>query len=137
MRRGRPRYFKEKHRNPPMPPWFKDCPWGVCRWCGKLIWNEKGVNKRRHWHAECLPSYWIVADHKYAKAQVKKRDKGICALCGTLCVYRHEWQLDHIVPLIDANGNIKYWELGNLQTLCNKCHGLKTALENSQRKAKN
>jgi hypothetical protein len=137
MRKGRPRYFPQKHRNPPLPVWFMDCPWGVCRWCGKIIWDEDGtILKRRHWHKECLKPYWIITDCKYAKAEVKKRDKGICAYCGKYCQYRYEWELDHVKPLIDAVGDVTYWEMNNLQTLCNTCHERKTAQENSVRKTK-
>lgn len=114
-----------------MPIWFKLCPWGVCRWCGKIIWKDDGtILKRRHWHKECLHEYWIVSDSKYAKAQVKKRDKGICAICGKYCRYRNEWDLDHIIPLIDSSNDISFWGLNNLQTLCKECHIKKTSKEN-------
>lgn len=137
MRKGRPRYFPQKHRNPPMPPWFNDCPWGICRWCGHIIWDETGtILKRRHWHKECLHEYWIVSDQKYAKAQVKKRDKGICASCGKYCHYRWEWDLDHKLPLIDAHGDINYWKLENCSCKCTGCHLKKTLQENAERRKK-
>lgn len=43
--------------------------------------------------------------------------------------------MDHIKPLIEANGNISYWEMPNLQTLCIKCHTAKTSAEATQRAA--
>ena len=117
-----------------MPEWFNPPQKGVCRWCGHLIWKDaETINKRRTWHQECLRPYWIVSDCRYAKREVKKRDNGICATCGKYCHYRWEWQCDHIKPLIDANGDISFWQLENLQSLCNSCHFLKTAEENSSR----
>jgi hypothetical protein len=135
MRRGRPRKYKQIYRNPPMPAWFYNAPWGTCRWCNKPILKEDGtINTRRRWHPTgCLHDYLIIADHKYAKRQVKKRDKGICASCGKYCHYRHEWQLDHIRPLIEAKGDLSFWRMGNLATRCNTCHFLKSAQENSDR----
>ena len=128
---------KQRHREPPLPKSFKEAEWGHCRWCGKEILNDKGeINKRRHWHKECLHPYFIVSDHRYAKRQVKKRDKGICATCGKYCHYRWEWDCDHIVPLKDAPRDIKYWGLDNLCCRCRKCHKIKTAQENKIRKRK-
>jgi hypothetical protein len=132
MRRGRPRKFKQQHRN---APWrLYDPPWGICRWCNKEIRKPDGTpNLRRRWHEECLHDFYIISDHKYAKRATKQRDKGICAKCGKFCRYRHEWQLDHVKPLIEAKGDMSYWRLDNLQTLCNACHEAKTARENSDR----
>ena len=134
MRRGRQRRFQQEHRNPPMPWWFGTPKWGICRWCNNTIFNDDGsVNTRRKWHPACLHDWSIIADNKYAKRCVKKRDKGICAKCGKYCHYRYEWQADHIKPLIDAHGDLDYWRLENIQTLCNACHGIKTGQENSGR----
>jgi 5-methylcytosine-specific restriction protein A len=138
MRRGRPRLSKFRWRNPPLPSWFNTTAWGVCRWCNQPIYKKgtKTVNKRRRFHEECLHPYWIVSDHKYAKRSVKSRDKGICAGCGKYCHYRWQWNLDHIVPLADAPRVLDSFGLGNMQTLCCKCHDKKTAKENVARKKK-
>jgi 5-methylcytosine-specific restriction endonuclease McrA len=41
--------------------------------------------------------------------------------------------MDHITPLIEAKGDLTFWQLGNLQTLCKICHTAKTSQEASQR----
>lgn len=41
--------------------------------------------------------------------------------------------MDHIKPLIESNGNLEYWKMGNLQTLCKSCHHKKTGEEATQR----
>jgi 5-methylcytosine-specific restriction endonuclease McrA len=133
--RGRYRKSRHKHRNPPLPRHMNKTPWGVCRWCAEPIHKADGtVNKRRRWHPSCLHEYLIIVDHRYAKRQVKKRDKGICATCGKYCHYRWEWECDHVIPLIDAPRRRRYWSLDNLQTLCVKCHDKKTTRENKARK---
>lgn len=137
-RRKRKKSYKRRsqsHRVAPMPLWFQETPWGCCRWCNKTIFKDDGVteNKRRRWHPDCLHDYLIITDHRYAKRQVKKRDKGICASCGTYCRYRDEWNLDHEKPLIDAKGDLSFWRIENLQTLCVKCHSGKTVAENIER----
>ena len=133
MRRGRQRRFQQAHRNPPMPWWFGTPQWGICRWCNNTIFKNDSVDTRRKWHPACLHDWSIIADNKYAKRCVKKRDKGICAKCGKYCHYRYEWQADHINPLIDANGDLDYWRLGNLATMCIECHLKKTIEENEKR----
>ena len=131
------RKYPQKHRLAPMPKWFNDTPWGTCRWCNKDIFNDFGkVNSRRRWHKDCVHEYLIITDPKYAKRQVKKRDKGVCAKCKKKFTLKSEWQCDHKKPLIEAKGDINYWMLGNLQTLCNGCHSIKTAAENSARRKK-
>lgn len=48
-----------------------------------------------------------------------------------------KWELDHIVPLwvIDREEvtALKYWLLGNMQTLCDSCHAEKTGKEAANR----
>jgi 5-methylcytosine-specific restriction endonuclease McrA len=44
--------------------------------------------------------------------------------------------MDHIVPLIESNGNLKFWKMGNLQTLCKSCHTTKTSSEATERASK-
>lgn len=45
------------------------------------------------------------------------------------------WQADHIRPLIEANGDLSFYLLANLQTLCTKCHLAKGAEDRQRRKA--
>lgn len=44
------------------------------------------------------------------------------------------WQADHIKPLVEANGDITYWQADNLQTLCHWCHAKKSAADTRRRK---
>lgn len=44
------------------------------------------------------------------------------------------WQHDHIRPLIEANGDIAFWQLDNIQTLCTRCHVQKGKEDNRRRK---
>lgn len=121
---------KREHRRPPLPEWFHHVTGGVCRWCGHLIWkNAETVNTRRLWHPECLKPYWIVTDPQTARRCLYERDKGVCAKCGK---YDEDWECDHIVRLVDAPRELKYWTLENMQTLCSSCHDAKTAAENSK-----
>jgi 5-methylcytosine-specific restriction endonuclease McrA len=51
---------------------------------------------------------------------VKKRDKGICRLCGVNVVKsRRKWEADHIVPVADGGGECG---LENYRLLCRPCH---------------
>jgi 5-methylcytosine-specific restriction endonuclease McrA len=36
------------------------------------------------------------------------------------------WELDHVIPLSQAKGRPECFQLGNMQTLCPKCHVAKT-----------
>ena len=57
------------------------------------------------------------------RRQVIVRDGAVCQACGIICeAYA---QVDHIVP--KAQGGTD--DLGNLQTLCRRCHSKKTAQE--------
>jgi 5-methylcytosine-specific restriction endonuclease McrA len=41
--------------------------------------------------------------------------------------------VDHILPLIEAQGDLDYWRLPNLATLCVPCHIKKTSREATDR----
>lgn len=45
------------------------------------------------------------------------------------------WQHDHIRPLIEARGDISFWALENIQTLCTACHITKGKEDNARRRA--
>ena len=91
---------------------------------------------------------------RYARACVRRRDKGICALCGLDCTklrkelnalpledrykkaeelgipkkraYRKSlWDMDHTLPVAEGGGECG---LDNLRTLCISCHKKETAL---------
>ena len=79
----------------------------------------------------------------YVRRQVKKRDKGVCQLCGFNVVKAHRawsrdkppasdraarkrwraarprWEADHIIPVADGGGECG---LDNYRLLCRTCH---------------
>jgi 5-methylcytosine-specific restriction endonuclease McrA len=125
------------HRVAPMPLWFTTTPYGHCRWCNLPIYQDDGttLNMRRRWHPDCLHDYLIITRSNYAKRQVKKRDKGVCAVCKVKCRLRHEWECDHVVALADRPDNeLKWWKLENLSCLCIDCHAKKSIQENANRR---
>lgn len=137
-------------------------PKGQCRWCDEPILKPNGeVNTARGWHPECVTTYRIAAFSNDQRAAVWKRDHGVCARCGTDTVKEikspwsnrafvpadtpyhlvgpmgHLWQADHVRPLLDAKGDMAFYLLSNLQTLCTKCHVAKGVEDNRRRKAAN
>ncbi|MAR77545.1 MAG: hypothetical protein CMD43_01215 [Gammaproteobacteria bacterium] len=120
-------------RKPPKPDSYYTKIKGQCRWCGNMIVNEDGtINERRSWHEECATEYMIIYHSREQRAQVRKRDKGVCNHCGKFAM---KWDVDHIKPLVEQR-DVKeedldwdYYKLDNLQTLCKPCHRLKTNSE--------
>lgn len=45
-----------------------------------------------------------------------RRDRGVCALCGGSS---RDWEVDHIVPVVEGGGECG---MDNLRTLCVPCH---------------
>ena len=127
------------HRIPPKPPHYNSAVQGQCRWCGEPVVKADGsVNRRARWHPSCVREYKLIHWPKETRKAVYRRDKGICGKCGKKCArkYQDVWHLDHIVPLIEAQGNLEFWKLPNLQTLCQTCHKEKSTREASQRAAR-
>lgn len=127
------------HRIPPKPPHFDTAPLGTCRWCNEVISNTKtGKVSKARWHAACIVPYKLIHWPSKTRQAVWRRDHGRCAKCGTICARKGKptWHMDHIVPLVDCDGDIKYWLMPNLQSLCHPCHKIKTSLEATERAAK-
>lgn len=103
-----------------------------CPGCGlpKEKWK-----RRKDWtccSANCTDIYWkklvICFDWQSMRKKVFERDKHRCVECGsdgiTHTNYEYvELDADHIIPI--ALGGDE-WEIDNLQTLCKKCHKIKT-----------
>lgn len=126
-----------RHRKPPKPIHYNNAQPGFCRFCGDPILRENGtLNRRANWHKPCVKLYRVIYWPQETRKAVLRRDSGICAGCGLVCDDLHEpWQVDHVRPLIESNGDIEFWKLPNLQTLCLDCHSQKTASEATNRAA--
>jgi len=94
----------------------------ICRWCRGPV-----VYPRRTFCGDvCVHEWKIRSSPEYVREQVKKRDKGICRLCGANVVKsRRKWEADHIVPVADGCGECG---LDNYRLLCRVCH-LRVTLE--------
>lgn len=126
----------KSHRHPPLPEWFNDIRPGICRWCNDAIPPTKtGRASKATWHTGCVTDYRAVAHPSFTRKLIWRRDQGVCRKCGCVCKRRGKpaWHVDHIQPLIDANGDLSFWQMGNLQTLCVECHTAKTVWENRTR----
>ena len=118
----------------------------ICRRCGKATRN------RSHYCDDCEPyarekqMRWKEYQEKQKqelkgkarlyhtsfwqklRKQVLNRDNWLCRECARNGRISAASQVDHIIPLAKGGDN----SLGNLQSLCKKCHALKTAREDSK-----
>ena len=119
---------------------------GICRWC------SLEVPARRYTFCSeyCVHEWKLRSQPAYLRDHVLKRDKGICAHCGCDTLAEHRrlkrsrgvrrvelmrywrlktrmrsslWDADHTVPVVEGGGEC---ELGNLRTLCLRCHRVET-----------
>ena len=125
------------HRSVPLPKSFRAIPTqGCCRWCGGIIMQLNGsINKRRRWHEGCLSEYLILTQPGFARHRVFVFERGVCQECGERTF---NWELDHITPLwkvahFSDKIRVKFFQIGNLQTLCVPCHNLKSGKEAGER----
>lgn len=111
----------------------------VCRWCRGSVKSPR----RTFCGDACVHEWKIRSSPWYVRQQIKKRDKGICQLCGFNVVKAHRewtrskppagdravrrawraarprWEADHIVPVADGGGECG---LENYRLLCRPCH---------------
>ena len=121
------------YRYPPKPDSYYTKVKGHCRWCDMIIVKKDGtINERKNWHKDCVTEYMLIYHSREQRAHVRKRDKNICNHCGKVS---RKWDVDHINPLVEQK-NVKgkdldwsYYSIDNLQTLCIKCHRIKTTSE--------
>ncbi len=126
------------HRTPPHPSHWNTAPPGTCRWCNiEIGLTPKGKISKSRWHKKCFEEFKLLFWTSSTRNAVWTRDKGKCAGCGAACVRGRgspRWQMDHIIPLIEADkSTYDPWKLNNLQTLCVSCHKIKTSSEATQR----
>lgn len=117
---------------------------GVCARCGV----DSGAQKRgwlaterlwcwlarRHYEHEVNSGRLKIAAwgeihtlvNRDVASQLKARNMRICGA---------PWQHDHIRPLVEAKGDLSFWQLSNICTLCTSCHNKKTAQEAANRAA--
>lgn len=126
------------HRKPPLPKWFYSTEPGVCKWCNTSIEQTKtGRKSKSKWHTKCVIEYKKLFWPAVTRRAVWARDKGKCRSCGTVSPKRGgHWHMDHIKPLIESHGDISFWKMPNLQTLCKSCHTKKTSQEATDRALK-
>ena len=95
---------------------------GICA-CGCGVELKRG---RRKWASDSCRYHSFIqfaiikGDNKIIRAEVFRRDNGICAKCGENC---EVWEADHIAPVFMGGGAC---DLSNYQTLCIYCHKDKT-----------
>lgn len=130
MRAARRAPKKTNHRKPPRPATW-DSPKGSCRFCGHDIIEDGKKNGRKNWHTDCVHIWKVMNDPKYAREFVYLRDFGKCLDCGTQTALRWyqkgtTFEVDHVKPLFEANGDLSYWHPTNLCLRCTDCHKKKT-----------
>lgn len=117
---------------------------------------------KRHWHSECLRRFQAIIDPAKMREFLIARDHERCERCNADCSIPRgfrpgsrmvtdagyeftqiipipSWHADHVVPLwkvaqLQPLEHIKFFEPENVQTLCDECHGIKTAQEAAERK---
>jgi len=89
----------------------------VCRWCGSPI----DCGRTSYCSQACSDEYGVRSSGRWARILVRRRDGGVCALCGK---YDNLWEADHTVPVSEGGDG----GLGNLRTLCRICHNRETGL---------
>jgi 5-methylcytosine-specific restriction endonuclease McrA len=95
-----------------------------------VLGDNGKVNRRLHWHRQCASAWRFMNDRFYARQVIRARDGGQCAACPTQCA-EDGWEVDHIRPLVLANGDYSFFLQSNVQTLCKPCHRAKSATEQS------
>lgn len=88
------------------------------------------------WSKESRQSRGYGAGWEVVRAQVVKRDRGLCQAClrqGRVTIGR---EVDHKVQKADAKRmgwtQVQYDDLSNLWLLCKPCHRRKTAEDNGR-----
>ena len=122
----------------------------ICRWCSTPVC----LPRRTFCGDPCVHEWKIRSSPWYVRKQVKKRDRGICQLCGVNVTKAHRewtrakppatdrsarrlwrsaeprWEADHIVPVADGGGECG---LENYRLLCRPCHVRVTLAWRAQR----
>jgi 5-methylcytosine-specific restriction protein A len=117
----------------------------LCRWCDLEVPRGR-ITFCSEW---CVEEWRLRSDAGHLRERVLERDRGVCAVCRIDCIAAYNqlrrlrgisrlkavsawrmgsrkslWDADHIVPVAEGGGQC---DLGNMRTLCLKCHRLHTA----------
>ncbi len=89
----------------------------------------------RNWkppRLKCQPTkeraHYVSAEWRAIRQSILVRDAYVCAACGRVA-HGAAAHVDHIRPLEEGGTD----DAGNLQTLCESCHGRKTRAEQRRR----
>lgn len=127
---------------------------GICRWCSL----EVPPRRFTFCSAYCVHEWKLRTQPAYLREQVFLRDRGICAGCSVNTIEalrklkrsrghnrkvlmlhwglktrirRWLWEADHIIAVVEGGGEC---DLENIQTLCLRCHRMKTKQLREQRR---
>ncbi len=99
---------------------------GVCAACG-VDTSALEAEMRREWQEQRKKQR--EEGDRWASYDLAFTDTGIQLRLEGYLIRQSLWQMDHVVPTTDGGEDV----LDNLQTLCQPCHRVKTARENSAR----
>lgn len=116
----------------------------LCRWCNL----EVPAGRLTFCSDWCVEEWKLRSNPGHLRERVFERDHGVCVACGVDCVAKFKhirrlrglarvkaaaewglkgrkslWDADHIVPVAEGGGEC---DLSNMQTLCLKCHRIRT-----------
>lgn len=100
-------------------------------YCNDHSYILEGRNKERHKHYnkykrdEQSQKFYNSREWKRTRLTRLQKDKYLCIRCKEDNKITHADMVDHIIPIsVDWS---KRLDVDNLQSLCNKCHAIKTA----------
>lgn len=117
---------------------------GICARCGVDADLQRRADREtaRLW-------YWLARRHfdeRVVRGELKVSAWGECYTLANREVEKQQnesgrtargpaWEHDHIRPLVEAKGDLSFWALDNIQTLCRACHVQKGKEDNARRRA--
>lgn len=95
---------------------------GLCACgCGQQLTGRKTRwASQEHIRIPLINFLIVKGDTAVIRRELYKRDFGMCRSCGLV---DPNWEADHILPVFKGGGACG---LDNFQTLCVKCHKIKT-----------
>lgn len=91
--------------------------------CGRILSGRKRRWATSKCQGHAVRKFFIIkGDSKVIREELFSSDKGICQICFK---YDKKWEADHIIPVCLGGGGC---DINNFQTLCKKCHEVKSLL---------